>query len=131
MGLFTGRAAGYPDTGKGSTWEGGIRMPAFAVWPDKITPATSTPEVISSLDVMPTLLRLAGIPAPAPTDPSNQLDGVDFLDLLLDDQGVSKHTFLPFYNEPQIANASTRIFAARMQYGGKAYKLHWITSPGQ
>lgn len=60
-----------------------------------------------------------------------QLDGVDFVDLLLDDAGLSKHTFLPFYNEPQIANASTRIFAARMQYEGVAYKLHWITSPGK
>eukprot|EP00729_Bicosta_minor_P015940 gene15940-20237_t len=126
-GLFTGRAAGYPDTGKGSTWEGGIRMPAFAVWPGKITPGTSTPEVVSSLDVLPTLLRLAGIPAP--TEAGKQLDGVDFVDLLLDDAGLSKHTFLPFYNEPQIANASTRIFAARMQYEGVAYKLHWITSP--
>jgi hypothetical protein len=157
MGIFSGRAAGYPDTGKGSTWEGGLRMPAFAVWPGKITPGSSTAEVISSLDVMPTLLRLADIAAP--TARGTTLDGKDFVDLLLDDaNGRSKHEFLPFYNEPRIANASSRIFAARIKWdptdatgckqvsqgatglrrasqAGECppagqYKVHFISSPG-
>ena len=49
-----------------------------------------------------------------PLQPGNRLiDGEDSLyDILLHD-GQSKHTFLPFYNNPAIANASTTIFAAR------------------
>ena len=38
----------------------------------------------------------------------------------------SAHSFLPFYNNPVIKNASSLIFAARMG----PYKAHWITSPG-
>jgi arylsulfatase A len=31
-GPFIGRSSGYWNTGKGSTWEGGVREPAFAYW---------------------------------------------------------------------------------------------------
>ena len=54
VGTFTGQAATlqdgtpYTNTGKGSTWEGGIRMPAFAHWPGVIAPHTSSPEIVST-----------------------------------------------------------------------------------
>ena len=110
MGLFTGRAANYTDTGKGSTWEGGIRMPAFAVWPGVIAPASTSAEMVSSLDIFPTIAKLIGVALP--TD--RTYDGREFTDILLNEGGATTHAFLPFYNEPAIANASSRIFAARM-----------------
>eukprot|EP00957_Ditylum_brightwellii_P037506 2836286-Ditylum_brightwellii.AAC.1 len=63
-GLFTGRYAGYWNTGKGSNWEGGIRMPAFAYWKGKIAPMSRSAEIVSSMDVFPTLSALADIPLP-------------------------------------------------------------------
>ena len=124
----------YTNTAKGSTWEGGVRMPAFARWPGVIAPASRSDTVVSSLDVLPSVLRLAGLAASAVAP----LDGGESLaDALLwnasdargRDDGTSaptRHAFLALYNEPVIANASTRIFAARMG----ALKAHWITSPG-
>ena len=93
-GLFTGRfAEGYTNTAKGSNWEGGIREPAFAYWKGKITPFTRSSEVISSLDVFPTLSALAGIPLPD----DRQYDGRDMSHILLNEDGKSKHDFLFFY----------------------------------
>ena len=65
---------------KGSVWEGGHRVPAIASWPGRIEPGTVTDQLAISLDVMPTLLDLAG--APQPKD--RKLDGVSLAPLLLD-----------------------------------------------
>ena len=43
-GLFVGRYSGYWNTGKGSTWDGGIHEAAFAHWEGTIKPGTRTAE---------------------------------------------------------------------------------------
>jgi arylsulfatase A-like enzyme len=58
--------------GKGSLHEGGVRVPAFANWPGHLQPRTVT-EPISMVDVMPTLLDLAG----AKGSPDHPFDGMD------------------------------------------------------
>jgi len=66
--------------GKGTVWEGGHREPAIAWWPGRIQPGTVTDQLCISLDVMPTLLELAGVPVPA----GHMLDGVSLAPLLLE-----------------------------------------------
>lgn len=58
-----GGSAGPLRDGKGSTWDGGMRVPMIAWWPGRIQPAV-TSEVVSTLDVLPTLLTLAGATLP-------------------------------------------------------------------
>jgi arylsulfatase A len=120
-GLFTGRSAGYWDTGKATTWEGGIRMPGFAYWKGKIPPFSRSAEIISSLDVFPTISKLVGLSLPT----NKTFDGRDMSDILLSENGKSKHDFLFFYNtcgiEPYWTVSSVR--------HGK-YKAHWCTGPG-
>ncbi len=57
---------------KESTFEGGMRVPALFWWPGRIAPGV-VPEMGASLDLLPTLLSLAGI-APRP---DAILDGED------------------------------------------------------
>jgi arylsulfatase A len=58
---------------KGTTLEGGVRVPTIAWWPGKIAPGTATDAVAGMLDVMPTFAALAG--AKVPSD--RKIDGVD------------------------------------------------------
>ena len=59
----------YPDGGitpfkgdKLTTWEGGMRVPLLVRWPGHIKPGTSTNEIFSMLDWLPTLVNIAGGP---------------------------------------------------------------------
>jgi arylsulfatase len=47
---------------KGTTWEGGFRIPMMVRWPGVIKPGTQYNEVISLIDWFPTLCAAAGIP---------------------------------------------------------------------
>ncbi len=58
--------------GKGTLNEGGVRLPAIFNWPAKIKP-TVVNEPLHHVDVMPTLLALAGVSG----DPSKPFDGKD------------------------------------------------------
>tara|TARA_R110002073_G_scaffold56905_30_gene144918 strand:+ start:3653 stop:5140 length:1488 start_codon:yes stop_codon:yes gene_type:complete len=53
---------------KWSLYETGIRTPLIAVWPGKIKPNSSTDAMVSWIDLMPTLIDLAGGTSPAGID---------------------------------------------------------------
>ena len=57
---------------KAHVWEGGHRVPAVAWWPGRIRVGVCD-RLVSSLDLMPTMLELAGVEAPE----DRPLDGVD------------------------------------------------------
>ncbi|GIW81071.1 MAG: N-acetylgalactosamine-6-sulfatase [Gemmatales bacterium] len=63
--------------GKGSMYEGGLRVPAAAVWPGRIPPGSSTDVVALSMDLFPTILDAAGVGIP------KGIDGVSILPALL------------------------------------------------
>jgi arylsulfatase A-like enzyme len=54
----------YAPKSKQSPYDGGLRTPIFFRCPKKI-PALDAPDLASSVDIMPTVLHLAGITAPA------------------------------------------------------------------
>ena len=62
---------------KGSTWEGGVRVPFLARWPGRIPKGRVSNALTSMMDIVPTFLKLAG--APPPPKP---LDGVDIWPIL-------------------------------------------------
>jgi len=66
----------YKD-GKGTLYEGGVRVAAFANWPGHIAPGTVEGR-IHVVDMYPTLAAVAG----APTAKSKPLDGVNVWDVL-------------------------------------------------
>ncbi len=45
---------------KAQTWEGGHRVPGIITWPNKIPKGKVTHEVISTLDLFPTFVNVAG-----------------------------------------------------------------------
>ncbi|MBU6180777.1 MAG: sulfatase-like hydrolase/transferase, partial [Verrucomicrobia bacterium] len=65
------------NSGKGSLYEGGIRVP-FVIRGPGIRAGSESTEPILSMDVYPTLLDFAGLPAPEP----HKLDGMSLRSLL-------------------------------------------------
>jgi arylsulfatase A-like enzyme len=67
--------------GKGSLHEGGVRVPAFVSWPGKLKPHVVN-EPLHMVDVMPTLLALAG----GKGSPDHPFDGRDMWKTIADGQ---------------------------------------------
>ncbi len=105
-----GGSAGLLHDGKGTTWEGGMRVPAIFWWPGKIKPAVID-EMGSTLDLFNVCSKLANLDLPE----DRIMDGFDLCPVLFDlEQSPRKNMF--YYR-------GTTIYAARQG----AYKLHYIT----
>ena len=62
---------------KRDLYEGGIRVPTIARWPDKIKPGSVSDHISAFWDFLPTACQLAGI------NPPNGIDGISYLPELL------------------------------------------------
>ena len=64
---------------KGSKWEGGLRVPMLWSWPGVLPEGRCHDAIVSSLDIVPTVLAVAGevIPDAGRAQPAGPLDGVD------------------------------------------------------
>jgi len=85
--------AGSLREGKMTTWEGGVRMPCIARWPGKIPAGTTCHEPAMTIDILPTVAKLAGAELP-----KRAIDGLDIWPLLAGKPGAkSPHEVLYFY----------------------------------
>jgi arylsulfatase A-like enzyme len=64
--------------GKGTAWEGGVRVPCVMRWPGNIPAGTECRELAATIDLLPTLAKLAGADLPP-----RKIDGLDIGPLLL------------------------------------------------
>jgi len=74
--------------GKGTLWEGGIRVPCIVRWPEKLLPGKVSYQVGITMDWSATILKLAG--AKPPKD--RPLEGINLLPILAGDQRAKKRT---------------------------------------
>jgi arylsulfatase A-like enzyme len=79
--------------GKGTTWEGGVRVPCIARWPGRIPAGTVCDEPAMTIDFLPTVAGLIGAPLP-----KLKIDGRDIWPLMSGVPGAkSPHEVLYFY----------------------------------
>ncbi|MCU0915245.1 MAG: sulfatase [Planctomycetes bacterium] len=105
-----GGSAGLLREGKGCTCEGGMREPCLFWWPGTIQPAV-VHDLGTTMDLLPTILRLAGAEVPA----DRVLDGFD-LRPVLSGRGHSPRDTVFYYR-------GVRLYAVRKG----PYKAHFIT----
>jgi arylsulfatase A-like enzyme len=79
--------------GKMTTFEGGMRVPAIIRWPQKVPAGSVCREMISTMDLMPTLAEITG--AALPKD--KQIDGKSVLHVITG-RGSSPHEYF-FYGK--------------------------------
>ncbi|MDR1675412.1 MAG: sulfatase [Tannerella sp.] len=84
--------------GKGTTYEGGLRVPAIAYWKGRIAPAVRN-DVASTLDWYPTIARLAGADIPDTV----RLDGYDLTELLLNGGNRASDRYAYFRNNKDVS----------------------------
>jgi arylsulfatase A-like enzyme len=81
--------------GKGTSWEGGQRVPCLMKWPGIISQGEICNKLASSIDILPTLAEITGAALPG-----KKIDGVSLLPLILGDKTASpRHNFYYYYQQ--------------------------------
>jgi arylsulfatase len=101
----------WPDAGytpfrgeKGSSYEGGFRVPAIAWWPGHIKAGTVNMDMFSHMDWWPTFAKLAGLEPPPHDWKDNNgapiiFDGIDLSDSLLGTGPGKRESFIYFNDQ--------------------------------
>jgi len=85
--------AGPLREGKGTCWEGGIRVPMIARWPAKIPAKSTCSEITCTIDILPTVAKAIGAKLP-----ERPIDGKDITPLLVGKRKAkTPHDALFFY----------------------------------
>jgi len=111
---LAGGSAGLLREGKGSTWDGGMRVPFIARWPGRIKAGRVESALACNMDIYPTFLALAGGEVPS----DQKIDGIGMTDLLLG-KGMGQRESFCYYR-------GTQLYALR--HG--PWKAHFTTKPG-
>ena len=108
-----GRSNGPLRGRKGTTWEGGMRLPLIAWWPGRVPAGSVCREVTSGMDFLPTFARLAGAEPPG----RRTIDGADIGPLLAGASGAaSPHEALFYYyagNLDAVRSGRWKLFVGR------------------
>ena len=78
--------------GKGTAWEGGVRVPCVMQWSNKLPAGMEIEKPAMTIDLLPTIATFTGA-----TLPNRTIDGADMSELLLGTQGTPHHEAYYFY----------------------------------
>ncbi|NPA37401.1 MAG: sulfatase [Chlorobi bacterium] len=93
---------------KGTLYEGGHRVPAFAVWPGKIKPGTGYEGPVMSMDIYPTLLDIVGGEKP------QGIDGISIKNVLLKNETLPERTlFWKFRNARVVRQGDWKLIVTK------------------
>lgn len=98
-------------SGKGSLYEGGIRVPAIIRWPAVTQPGTESDTPISSIDYYRTILSMAGLPGDR--EHNRTVDGIDLTPLLRDPDHKPDRAAL-YFHYPHYYATTTPVSALRV-----------------
>lgn len=104
--------------GKGSTWEGGHRVPCIMKWPGVIPEGTICNQLASSIDILPTIASITGADLPA-----LKIDGVSILPLMMGEENISPRREFYYYYQTNSLEAVQRDFwKLVLPHQGRTYR---------
>ncbi|WP_316809862.1 sulfatase [Pedobacter heparinus] len=93
FGNHAGSSGGFRG-GKMTVWDGGTRVPCIIRWPGKVAAGSVNSELLTNMDILPTLLDITHAPPP-----KNKIDGLSFEGLLLGKSDKDpRQVFYYYYN---------------------------------
>jgi arylsulfatase A-like enzyme len=102
---------------KGSTDEGGVRVPCLVRWPGQVPPGTRISQISAAIDLLPTLADLADISIVG----EKPLDGVSLKSLLLETAAEFPERMIFSHWR---GGVSARTGRYRLDDAGKLYDMH-------
>lgn len=111
-------SAGALRMAKGSTYEGGVRVPAIVYWPGRFEGGRTSAEIASTMDLYATLVRL-GTGSPA----SHKIDGHDLTDFLAGRTTESPRKEFYYFNMKQLDGVRVGPWKLRLNSGVELFNL--------
>ena len=100
---------------KGTTWEGGQRVPCIMRWPSKMPAGVVRNHLTTTMDLFPTLASLAG----AQIRSDRTIDGMDISSLMIEDNpSASPRDEFIYYDENDIEAVRDRKWKLHVRKGG-------------
>jgi arylsulfatase len=90
-------SAGALREGKLTTFEGGVRVPFIARWPARILAGKDSNDLMTGLDLMPTLAALIGADLP-----KTKIDGIDLSSLMLGKDGAPGRPSFAYFSGSEL-----------------------------
>jgi arylsulfatase len=83
--------------GKGTSWEGGVRVPCIIRWPGHIPPGIVCDKIATTMDLLPTFAAISEAPLP-----EHKIDGINILPLLQGKSEANPRNHLFYYYGRQL-----------------------------
>ena len=99
-------SAGPLREGKATAWEGGVRVPCVMRWPKVIPAGTTCNELAATIDILPTIASLSGMPWSGSS--ARPIDGLDIKRLLTGDAKSPHEAYWLYWNNELHAIRSGR-----------------------
>ncbi len=111
---------------KGTTWEGGIRVPGIVRYPGVVPPGQVNADAVSTLDLLPTFAALAGAKVPA----DRKYDGFDLMPLLTGKAKQSPRNTFYYFSADVLDGVRDGAWKLRIE-GGKPELYHLDNDPAE
>lgn len=114
-----GGSAGGLREGKGTAFEGGVRVPCIMRWPGKIPGGAICNQLASTIDLLPTIAHISGAPLPA-----LRIDGVNIISLMTNAQAAAspRKYLLYYYGQNGLRAVRNDRFKLVFPHKGRSYE---------
>ncbi len=104
--------------GKGTSFEGGQRVPCVMRWKGHLADGTVCNKMVAGMDILPTLAHITGAPLP-----EKKIDGVNILPLMQGDKNANPRTsMLYYYRRNSLEAVSNGKFKLVFAHPGRTYE---------
>jgi arylsulfatase len=104
--------------GKGSAWDGGVKVPCIMSYPGVIAPGSICNNLATTMDVLPTIVGLTKTQLPA-----NTIDGVDILSLLTQKPNANpRDHFVYYYDNNSLKAVRQGVWKLVFAHQSQTYK---------
>lgn len=118
FGNHGGNAGGLRE-GKGSAWEGGMRVPCIMQWKNVIPAGTICNKLASTIDLLPTIAKFAKAQLP-----SKKIDGVDISSLLKNEAGANPREHFVYYQGNKLEAIRKGEWKLVFTHSYRSYKMN-------